>query len=260
MDCIVTAGGIPGPEDPLYAYTQGKSKALLDMHGRTMLERVIDALQTSHYVERIVVVGLGDDMGMHFQRPVEHLPDQGGIVPNLLAGMHYLYGPTPARVPVLICSADIPAISGANVEAFVETCVPFDKGVYYNFVTQETMEARFPHSNRTFVKLKGVRIAGGDMVIAHADLADAHRELWLALTNARKHAWQLARIVGLGTLLKLLFRQLSLSDLEKTAERIIQRPTAIILSPFAELAMDADKPHQVDLLRDDLRARLAAPG
>ncbi len=27
MDAIITAGGIPKPEDPLYEYTQGKSKA-----------------------------------------------------------------------------------------------------------------------------------------------------------------------------------------------------------------------------------------
>jgi hypothetical protein len=29
MDAIVTAGGIPLPEDPLYLYTQGHSKAML---------------------------------------------------------------------------------------------------------------------------------------------------------------------------------------------------------------------------------------
>ena len=52
MDCIVVAGGIPGPDDPLYEYTQGKPKALLDMEGRTMLERVMDALQSAEAVEK----------------------------------------------------------------------------------------------------------------------------------------------------------------------------------------------------------------
>ena len=63
MDCIVTAGGLPGPEDPLYEYTQGKPKALLDMGGRTMLERVMDALQSARHVDRIVLVGANDDEG-----------------------------------------------------------------------------------------------------------------------------------------------------------------------------------------------------
>jgi hypothetical protein len=31
MDAIITAGGIPQPDDPLYEYTQGSHKALLDI-------------------------------------------------------------------------------------------------------------------------------------------------------------------------------------------------------------------------------------
>jgi hypothetical protein len=81
VDCIVTAGGLPGPEDSLYPYTQGKPKALLDMGERTMLERVMDALQTSNHVDRIVLVGLEDDMGMNFKRPIDqYLPDHGSLV------------------------------------------------------------------------------------------------------------------------------------------------------------------------------------
>ena len=34
MDVIVTAGGIPRPNEPLYPYTQGESKALLEIAGK----------------------------------------------------------------------------------------------------------------------------------------------------------------------------------------------------------------------------------
>jgi nitrite reductase/ring-hydroxylating ferredoxin subunit len=37
MDAIVLAGGIPLPEDPLYPYTQGHSKALVDIAGKPMV-------------------------------------------------------------------------------------------------------------------------------------------------------------------------------------------------------------------------------
>jgi hypothetical protein len=33
MDALVTAGGIPAPDEPLYPATQGKSKALMDVAG-----------------------------------------------------------------------------------------------------------------------------------------------------------------------------------------------------------------------------------
>lgn len=253
MDCVVTAGGVPDPDDPLYPYTQGKPKACIPIGDRTVLERVIDALQTSQYVDRIVVVGLGSDMGMQFLRPVDkHLPDQGGMVANTLAGIRWLRETDPGTDTVLFCSGDVPAVTGAAIDTFIDLCRPFDKGIYYIMVTRETMEARFPASNRTYVKLAGAEIAGGDVVIAHADLADDHELLWQSLTNARKHAWKLARVVGFRFLVKLLFKRLSIGDIEQKAEEIIGRPSQIVLDPPAELAMDVDKPQQVELLRQEV--------
>ena len=254
MDCIVVAGGIPGPDDPMYEYTQGKPKALLDMEGRTKLERVMDALQSAEAVERIVVVGLGSDMGMQFQRPVDqHLPDHGGMVPNVLAGVEWLRQDKPDIEEVLFCSSDIPTITGPVVDEFINRCRPFDKGIYYIFVTKEAMEVRFPDSKRTYVQIKGMEIAGGDMAIGRVEITDANQELWVALSNARKHAWQLARIVGFGTLIKYLTHRMGPKEIEKKAASIIDAPVEVVLDPPAELAMDADKPSQVDLLRAELR-------
>ncbi|MBE2199209.1 MAG: nucleotidyltransferase family protein [Anaerolinea sp.] len=255
MDCVITAGGVPGPEDPLFPYTQGKTKALLDMNGRTMLERVIDALQDSQHIDNIVVVGLGSDMGMRFKRPVQHLPDQGGLISNGLAGFRLLKAQNPGIAHVLFSSADVPRLTGAIIDHFMQACQPFDRYMYYNFVTQEIMETRFPHSRRTFVRLKGMRVAGGDIAIMHADLIETHIELWEALSQGRKHAWMLARVVGFGFLLKFLLRQVGLTDIEATAARILERPVGIIVNPHAEIAMDADKPYQVDLLRADFAHR-----
>lgn len=254
MHCIVTAGGLPGPEDPLYPYTQGKPKALLDMGGRTMLERVMDALQNSKYVESIVLIGLEDDMGMQFKRPIDkYLPDESSLVGNVLSGVNWLRQEYPDMKSVLFCSSDLPALTGANVDSYVESCEPFDKGIYYIFVTREEMEARFPGSKRTYTKLKGVEIAGGDIAIAQVDIADENEELWRSLTNARKNAWKLARVVGFKVLLKLLFRRLTIADIEETASRIIGRPAKIVLNAPAEMAMDVDKPEQLELLRADLQ-------
>lgn len=252
MHCIITAGGRPDPEDPLYPYIQDKPKALLDMCGRTMLERVVDALQGSQYVEDIVVVGLGSDMGMTFQRPIYHLPDQGGMVSNVLAGIGWIQENRPGAEVLMACSADIPLITSAIIDDFVEQCRPWDKGVYYNFVSREVMEARFPGSRRTFVKLKGVEVAGGDVIIGQVSLAESNRELWEGITNARKHAWRIARVVGLRMMLKFLFRQVGLRDIEETMERLVGQPAKAILNPHAEIAMDVDKPYQVELARAEL--------
>ncbi len=253
MDCIVVAGGVPQAEDLLYEYTQGQPKALLDMNGRTMLERVVDALQSSRQVEEIVVVGLGSDMGQTFKRPVHHLPGQGSLIANTIAGINWVLQRKPDTQAVLASSADIPLLTGEIVDAIIEMCQPFDFGVYYNFVTRETMEARFPGSKRTFTKLKGVQVAGGDLGIIQPEVITDNPALWDAMSNARKHAWQIAREVGIMVLLKLLTRQLSIVDIEQLATRLTGKPAKVLLNPYAEMGMDGDKPHQIELLRAELK-------
>ncbi len=50
-------------------------------------------------------------------------------------------------------------------------------------------------------------------------------------------------------LLKFLLHRLTIADVETTATRAIGAPVKIILDGPPELAMDADKPFQVDMLR-----------
>ena len=252
MDCVIIAGGLAAPEDPMYALTQGKPKALLPMGGRTMLERVVDALQGSQHIDDIVVVGLGSDMGMTFNRPVYHLPDHGSLVNNIVAGLNWVRERQPDVKMILGASADIPLLTSSMVDTLIDMCRPFDAGVYYTYVSRETMEKRFPHSNRTFVKLKGIEIAGGDLGLMNPATIDNNEELFTALSNARKHAWKIARVVGIGLLLKFLFRRLGPKEIEEEARRVLGTPIKTINLPYAEMAMDADKPHQVEMLRAEL--------
>ena len=255
INCVVLAGGLPEPGDPLYELTQGKSKALLDMNGRTMLERVVDALQKSKSIGEVVVVGLEHDQGMTFLEPVNHTPDYGSMLKNALGGIAKMRELHPETNLVMVCSADIPTLTPEIVDDFIEKCAPYDKGMVYNFVDKATLEARFPNSNRTYVKLKDGLIAGGDLTLIQADLSDSNRDVWEALTNARKHAWQLARVIGFRFMFKLLLRRLSFADIEEAAFRITGRPCQVMLNPHAEIAMDADKPAQVELLRADIKKR-----
>jgi molybdopterin-guanine dinucleotide biosynthesis protein A len=249
MDALVLAGGKPEPDDDLFPYTQGQPKALIKMGERTMLERVIDALQSSSQIEEIVVVGLGHDHGQTFMRPVHHVPDQGSMIANGTAGINYLYRLNPTPRYIIGASADIPSLTGEIIDRLIETCRPFHYSLYYTLVTQEVMEKRFPNSRRTYVQLKNLSVAGGDMFIFHTDLVKTNPRLMEALSNARKHAWQLARIVGFKTLLKFLFHRLTLEEVEATGGRLIDGSVKTILFPHAELAMDADKPHQVEVLQ-----------
>jgi molybdopterin-guanine dinucleotide biosynthesis protein A len=255
MHCLIIAGGQVRPEDALYPYTQGRPKALIDMGGRTMLERVVAALQGSRQIEDVLVVGLDPATeGLTFARPVEFLPDQGSMVGNMLAGCAWFLANRPNATAILGCTADIPAITPAMVDGFVDACRPWDHGVYYNFVSREKLESRFPNSNRTYSKISGTEVASGGLTVVQPAIAERNRALLEMLTAARKHPWRVARIVGLPFLLKFLFQRVTFADVEATAGRIIGAPVQIVLSSPAEVAMDADKPFQVDMLRAEFAA------
>jgi hypothetical protein len=177
------------------------------------------------------------------------LPDHGSMIANILAGVAWFRQNRPGAEVVLGCSADIPTITGRIVDEFVEACRPWDKAVYYNFVTRDKLEGRFPHSKRTYSRLSGREVAGGDMVIARLDVAERNRALIETLTGARKQPWRIARVVGPRILLRFLFHRVTFADIEAAAGRILGAPAQIVLDGPAELAMDADKPFQVDLLR-----------
>ncbi|MCA9989516.1 MAG: NTP transferase domain-containing protein [Ardenticatenaceae bacterium] len=253
MDCAVLAGGRPKPEDPIYELTQGRAKAFIPMGSRTMLERVVDALEDAQCVDDVLIVGLTEEEaeGLTFHRPVSFSPDHGSLVANARAGLNWGATHRPGATEMLLVSSDIPLITGKIVDEHVDACRPFDYLGYYTLVTRETMEKRFPHSNRTFVKLKDAEIAGGDLSVLQLRILETGDDLWEALTNARKHAWQLARIVGLPFLIKFLFRRIGTADIEATAQRMLGSPVKVIFSPHAETAMDADKPHQVLLLQQE---------
>ena len=83
MDAIVTAGGIPKPGEPLYEYTQGIYKALLDIAGKPMIQWVLDALcgrphdQTECWSS---ACPLKD--GVPITSWLAYLPNQGGMMAN----------------------------------------------------------------------------------------------------------------------------------------------------------------------------------
>lgn len=257
MDAIVLAGGALSPDDPLYPYTQGRPKAMLVLAGRPMLLWVLAALAGARQIDQICVVGLAEGPTQVGGKAVAYLPDQGGIVSNVQAGL--AWQATQGRAGyALVCSADIPLLTGAMVDDFIDRVAPRAGVLSYPFITQADTEARFPGSRRTYTRLGALTVTGGNVALVHTDVAHTNQALWEAITAARKHPWRIARLIGWRVLLKLLLRRLTLAEIEALATRILGRPAYTLLLPYPEIGMDADKPHQVELLRAELERRAPA--
>jgi GTP:adenosylcobinamide-phosphate guanylyltransferase len=259
MDAIITAGGIPGPEDPLYEYTQGKSKALLEIGGKPMVQWVLDALCGSEKIDQIVMVGLDPDIGLSCSKPITYIPNQGSMLDNVRTSIYKAAEINPEAELVMLVSSDIPSVTTEMVDWVVDTALETDDDFYYNLITREVMEARYPGSNRSFVKMKDVEVCGGDLNVVRVSAAHGNDELWNKLISARKNAFKQAALFGFSTLILMLTRRLSLEDAVPRVEKQLGIKGRAVLCPYAELAMDVDKPHQFEILRKDLEKKAATP-
>jgi GTP:adenosylcobinamide-phosphate guanylyltransferase len=253
MDAIVTAGGIPLPEEPLYPATQGHPKALVDIAGKPMIQWVLDALSKSTVIENVVLVGLSEKSGVTCKKPLYFLSNQGKMLENLRAGAKKVQEINKKAKHALLVSSDIPAITGEMVDWVVNTAMQTDDDVYYNIITREVMEARFPSSKRTYTHLKDFDVCGGDMNVGRlALLTSDETDLWEKITNARKSPLKQAGLIGYDTLFLLLLRRLTL---DKAVSNIMKRLNITgrgIVCPYAEVGMDVDKLFQLELMRADL--------
>lgn len=252
MDAIVTAGGIPKPGEPLYEYTQGKPKALLDIAGKPMVQWVLDALCEAQHVERIVLVGLPEDSPISCEKLAGFLPSQGGLLTNLRSGLLKSLEIDPQPRHILTVSSDIPGITAEMVDWLVEKVRETEDEVYYTVVSREVMEARYPTSSRSYTRLKDLELCGGDMNAVHTTTVTAQDSMWEEIIEARKNALKQALMIGIDTLILLLVRALTMEDAVKRVCRRLKIEGRAILSPYAEIAMDVDKPHQLEIMRADL--------
>ena len=255
MDCIISAGGVPHSDDLLYSYTQGRSKALLPLAGRPMVQWVVDALTAARLVDRIVIVGLKESDGVHSPKVAVFLPDQGTLLKNVTIGIEWVLEQAPESCQVLLCSSDIPLISTEMVDEWVAQCDDPVVDMYYGVVRRDLMETRFPGARRSYVHFSDGDVAGADIFVLNPQLAYRHRELWDELIGDRKSALRQARRFGLGFLIRLLLRRVSIPQAEEHIERALNLTGRVIAVTHAELGMDVDKPFQLEICEAELAAR-----
>jgi GTP:adenosylcobinamide-phosphate guanylyltransferase len=252
MDAVLTAGGIPRVDDPLYPYTQGGPKAMLDVAGKPLIQWVLDGLSESQKVENVVIVGLDPEHDLVCEKPMIFVPNQGDMLHNIREGTLKAQQVNPEAEFVLSVSSDIPGITGEMIDWTIDSVLQTDHDLYYNVITRQVMEARYPESNRSYVKLKDYEVCGGDMNVFRVSIVTKHEEFFTRLIAARKNVFKQAALVGYGTLLLLLMRRLTIeAGVERASKSLGIRGRAVIC-PYAEIGMDVDKPHQLEILRTDL--------
>ena len=257
MDVVLLAGGIMPEEDPLYPESEDGHRCMIDIQGKPMAQWVVDALSASERVGEFYIMGLPSKYALKAAKPIHYLREEGGIFENVCAGVQQASRDHPDQSKFLIASADIPALRTEMVDWLIDQVRADPTAqLYYNVVSQPVMEACFPMSNRSFVRLKDVSVCGGDLNVVDMSLFSSEQALWRQLVAARKNALKQAGMLGIITLLLVGCHVITLEAAVHRVCRKLSIDARALLTPFAEMAMDADKPHQLEILRNHLAVQL----
>jgi len=228
---------------------------MLDICGKPMIQWVMDALDQAETIGRVVVIGLSADSHLKYSKEVAYLPDQGEMIDNIRAGVGKLLEMDPQPRRVMLVSSDVPAIAPESLNWVVNTAMQTEDDLYYTVIPRHVMESRYPTSRRSYVHLQDIEACGGDVNVIHSGLVQGDDAFWRKLVAARKSAVKQAALIGYDTLILLLLHR---TTLDKAVKRVTNRlglKGRAIVSPYAEIGMDVDKPHQLEIMRLDLSQR-----
>jgi hypothetical protein len=83
-------------------------------------------------------------------------------------------------------------------------------------------------------------------------MATEHLDMWEELIGNRKSPLKQAATIGFGTLFRVATRSITLDELVRTVTERLDITGRPIIWEYAEPGMDVDKPHQLELIREDL--------
>ena len=252
LHALVLAGSDPSQPGDVATGEGLTNKALIEVGGVPMVRRVVDALRSSPRVGTIAVAGLETAAAAAAGIPheVTLLPNHTALVDNLLSALEFYRARLGPDARILLLDADTPLLTGEMITWFVDACQPLDRDVYYAVVARSTVEEHFPGSKRTYLRTREGHFCSADLFVLHLDAVFRNEERLRSLIANRKSVISQVRLLGWGWVLRLLLGQIHLNELRDAGQRLLRVRGQVIELPFAEAAMDVDKPFQLAMVRN----------
>lgn len=253
VDAVVLSGR--RNEGELRSVSTVEWEALIDLLGTPMTGWVIRALQASEQVARVFVVGPEELRPL--LRPQDELIEPGEtMLENAARGARA----AAAERPVLFCTGDVAMLTTKSVDELLEKAAGIRADVWYPVVPRPTVEARFPGNKRTYVRLRDGSFTGGNLLLVGPGARERVLGQAEAIVAMRKKPLQLARMVGLGFVLRLIIGRATVSDAEQRFSSLLGVTARAVVSSHPEVGVDIDHPSDIPYCEHELRLRQGGTG
>lgn len=238
---LVLAAG--RPDDPLAQAEGVPNKTLIDIHGRSMLQRVLDALDAAPSVRR-VVVAIEDAAFLEGLTPKPEAARAADRLTDTVGAALAQLGP-----PLLIVAGDHALLAPGMIEAFCAGVEEAGAGVGIAVARESRVRSAYPETARTYLRLADAAYAGCNLfALASAD-SDRAVAFWRNMDANRKKPWALLRAIDPWTFALYVAKRLTLDDALERLGRKLDLDVVAVRLEWAEAAIDVDKPDDLALAR-----------
>jgi len=259
FSALVLAGRRVNESDPLAEATGCTHKALLEVAGKPMLERVVSSVAVQPGLRGITISSDRSDL-------IDSLPTLAGTDLGFALGYHQSAASPAASVadflerssgeqPLLVTTADHALLSADMVSHFLQQARSSGAEVAVGVVSEKLFRRHYPELRRTFVRLGGEGFSGANLFAFFVTDAARVARFWSRVERYRKRPARLIAQFGVRNLLRYALGRFDLDTAVREVSRIFGVQIALIEMPFAECAIDVDKPADLELVTDILTSR-----
>lgn len=245
LTALVLAGTRPGG-DPLAEAAGVSHKALIEIGGLPMLQRVLLALSQVPAISRIVVAIDKPELVTALPacgKPVSVLPARSGPSASVAHALEE------TGTPLLVTTADHALLSAAWVEEFL-AADPADADALLALARRESVEAAVPATQRTWLRFADGDYSGCNLFLLRTTAVHGVVALWQQLEAERKRPLSLLRRLGFLYALRYRCGWLRLDQaLDRLGVLSGARLKAVTLSD-GRAAIDVDKAADLTLVRE----------
>ena len=260
VNALILAGS-RGTHDPIARLAGVSHKALAPIAGRAMLARVIEAVRSSVALNRLVIC-IDDAILLNADLALNNAREAGAFTfvtpgPSPAASLALALDQIGIERPLLITTADHPLLTGDMIAYFLNHA-PKDADLVIGLADAMTIQAAYPDSKRTYYRLGGIGYSGCNLFLARNAKARRVAEFWRQMEGRRKNPLAIAGAIGVIALIRFALGWLSLEGAFAHVSRMTGAQIRPVILPFAEAAIDVDKPADFALVTDILTRREAA--
>jgi hypothetical protein len=238
VSALILAGGTA--QDPLAVSQKVAHASLVEIDGIPIITSMAKAFMAAPEVEELVVIGL-PEVATALPPGVFSLDAVGSMPENLAFGMEACQNDW-----LVIAPSDVPWLTAKAIGSLVSAALATDADLAFPIVSKKVYEKRFPGSKRTYVKLREGTFTFANLIVVRKSFMQALLPRMQELFELRKNPFALAKLFGIGFIIKFKLKLLTVPSLVTRASQITGGRIMALPIDLPELAFDVDKPEDLE--------------